>query len=385
MPSNERVNKRKEKKRKRDKKIKVALYVSLTIIAALLLILKACEIDFKGLKENIVSGASVSESYPFSVDLFQEGRLDVVNDKLAVITDNSLTVLEPASAKVLYTFDHGYVNPFVEHAGDFMLMYDQSGTRLRLDSTKKDYYEKSLDKSIITAALSKNGVVAYATLSDEAKSKLVVQNSNEIVKMELDIKDGYVTQIALNPSGTKLAYTTVNTVDSFLQTTVHTISVGDKKDTRSFDLTGVNVLDLHYSSSNDFYIIGDNMVSIVKGQKSLKEVLKQGNTVVNRYVYTQNNELVLNYAEYANATKSKLAYIKSNGKISNSFDINGDIKYLSTYSNEISALYQDKIIVYSLSHDKIKDTIPCDNSVASIHRLASKNYVLKGQSIDIIE
>lgn len=385
MPSNERINKRKEKKRQRDKKIKTVVYGIIIAVAAALLIMKACEFNVDSFKQHFASATTVSEAYPIKMDIQQEGKMDVVNDKLAVLTDNSLSVITPSSAKLQYTFDHGYANPFVKYAGNYICMYDQSGTRLRLDTTQKPCYERVLDKSIITAAVSKNGTVAYATLGDKAKSHLVVMNSSEIVKLDINVKSGYITSIALSENGKKCAYTTVNSVNSFLQTTVHIINVDAKKDTKTFDLTGVNVFDMHYTNTNDFYIIGDNMLAMVKNQKNLVQIIKQGGCYVSKYAYTTNNELVVEYSEYENATTSKLAYINSKGKIKNSFDINGTIKYLSTNQNEITALFSDKIVVYSLNRDKIKNTSTCENGISSVHSLASKNYVLKGHSVDALD
>lgn len=385
MPSNERENKRKENQRKKDKKTKNIIYIVLIVILAILLIMKVCEINVSSIKNIVSSNSVITESYPCELSSIQGAKLICLNDKLAVCSDNNVTVLNPSNAKKEYSFDFGYAFPLYKTSGQYLLIYDQSGTRLRVDTISKNIYEKTTPKSIITATIAKNGAVAYATLDNESKSVLYVMNKNEKQLMKLDVIDGYITSIALNDSATKCSYTTVNSKDSSLITTVHTVDVSSQKEYKTFEYKDNAIFDMHYCNTNDFYVIGDKFVSLIKSGKKSVDVIKSGEGSILKFKYTTNNELVLNYSKFENDTNSVVAYISSSGKIKNSYNFKEEVKSISTKNNEITVLLPNKINVYSLTREKQKSSTSCSNSVIEALTLSSKNYVLSGQSVDILE
>lgn len=385
MPSNERENKRKENQRKKDKKTKNIIYIVLIVILACLLIMKVCEINVSSVKNIVSSNSVITDSYPYELSSVQGSNLFCVNDKLVVSSDNNVTVLNPSNAKNEFSFDFGYAVPITKTAGQYILVFDQGGTRFRIATTSKSIYEKTTQKNIITANIAKNGTVAYATLDDENKSVLCILSKTEKQLMTLEVTDGYVTSVALNDSATKCSYTTVNSTDSTLITTVHTVDVSSKKEYKTFGFKDVNVYDLHYCTSNDFYVIGDNFVSLIKSGKKCADVIKNGEGSVLKYEYTTNNELVLNYSQFENDTNSFVAYITSSGKIKNSYTFKEEVKAISTKNNEITVLLPNKINVYSLTREKEKSSTNCSNAINKAITLSSKNYVLTGQSIDVLD
>ena len=114
MPSNERQNKRNERQRQKEKKNKTVIWIVLIIILAGLLIMKVCEINFSTLKDTLYSNASISkvqdDIYPYSLDGFDTANLSVVNDKLNILTNSSLIVLNPTDAKELNNIPVSYTH-----------------------------------------------------------------------------------------------------------------------------------------------------------------------------------------------------------------------------------------------------------------------------------
>ncbi len=389
MPSNEREIKRKEKQRQKDIKSKKIIWIILILILSGLLIMKVCELDFNSIKETIYSSVGISKAsediYPYSLEDFDSAELSIINDKLNILTNSSLLVLNPADAKKIYNFDHNYSNPVLSYAGSYICIIDQGGTRLRLDTTANEKFEKSTEKRIITADVSRNGTVAYATLSDHAKSSIFVLNKSSVKKMSYDVNDGYVTQVAVNPAGNKLTFSTVNSENAKLVTTIHTIDVGAEKETSAFQINQSQVYDLKYGSSDDCYVVCDDALYCLNSQKELNEVFKQGTVSIFHYAYSNDNKLIIDYGNYADSQENEIAYVHSNGKVKTKIKQMKRIKGLSSSSNKITVLFDDKIKVYSLTNGEEKYTCPCRSDASCAYTLSSKQFILHGQYIDLIE
>lgn len=388
MPTNERANKLREKKRQKDKKTKIIIWSVLGVIVLTIAVMKICEIDFADVKNKISANTAVSsvseDVYPYSLNISGNTDVAVVNDKLAVLSDSSLTVFNPTNAKKTYSFEHGYTNPVMLSSGNYICIYDRGSTRLRLDTTSKQLYEKTVDRNIICASLASNGTVAYASFSDDADCELTVITKTERKKMTLPIKGGYITRIAINSSGTKCTYVTVSSTDAVITSTVHTINVGDSEDTATAEFQSSNILDVTYSDSNDAYIIGDDFLSIVSSQKKFVNVFEKGTVSTVNYCYTAKNELIVNYRDYSNSSESNLAYIKSNGSVKCKTTLGNTVKYLSSSGNNVTVLFPDGVSTYSLSKFESKKTYKCDSSINSVHSLGSKIYIQYGQYIDVM-
>lgn len=387
MPSNERENQRIENKKQKEKKAKRIIWIALFVVLAVLLALKVCEIDFADIKNRINSlslTSAVSENnYPVTVNVSNGESIKLVNGKLYALNESSVVSVDPASASQSYSFDHGYASPVFKSNGNYTCLFDRGGTRLRLDTTSEELYEKSFDKSIITADVANNGTIVCALFSDEAKSRIIVLNKNENKKLDYNVKDGYVTYVSLNQNASLLAYTSVNSKNAFLTTTVHILNIGSGEDEFTLEYDKSNIIDLHFNDSGNLYVLGDNFLSVIKSQKKEEVVFKKGSISTINYCYTSSNELVINYSGYDKSSKSKVAYIKSNGKVKSSFSIKGEAKSISSSSNEITVLLPQKICIYSLTKGEKKESISCDSSVNSAVKASSRVYVQYGQYIDI--
>lgn len=386
MPSNERINKRKEQQRKKDRKTKIIVWAILFVFLFAMIIMKVCEIDFNSIKSvfSQETSVSVTGNYPFITD-GSNAQLDVVNNKFIVFTDIGVDVLNIQNAKKLYSFEHGYASPAKAYSANYICVYDRAGTRLRLDSLSKNLYELSLNKPIITATVADNGAVAYSTFSDNSKSKIVILSKNRNTKAELEISDGYVTCIALNSNAGKCSYVTVNSQNGEFVSTVHTISVGSNEEIAKFDYNNSDILNLKYGAYDRMYVVGSDFLSVIKGQKEQTQVFQQGSISTLNYCYTDDNELVLNYSEYSNSQSTVISYVKSNGKVKTSINTDSEPKYISTSANRITALYPNNFTVYSLTNGEPKQTSSCDSYIDSIHSVSSKSYVQYGQYVDLIE
>lgn len=392
MPSKERENKKKEKKQKNEARLKTVIWVVLAVIVIALIILKVCEIDFNSIKNKINADGGVSSavtadnaSYPYTLDSSKNVVMAPLDSKLCVLTDMSCSVLNPADASVQYKFDHGYSNPIMKTAGNYICLVDQGSNRLRVDSNKEQIYETKTDTFILTADISKKGNVIYAVKSNKKKSTVIVMNTSLKKLAELDIKEGYVVSTAIDPSGKKCAWAVVNSENAKLATTVYTYNVGDEQPLASFEFGDSVLVDLKYNNSSNLYVVCTDRVDLISSQKKSKELLAKGSVNTVCCGYTKNNELIYAYSEYDNSEENKVVYITSSGKLKTTVELNQRVKALSSSDSEMCVLFADKICTYSLTKGTEKKTSACDDSVKSICSLSSKLFKNFQQQIDTVD
>ncbi len=391
MASNERENARKEKKRRSQRRTKIILWAVILTTALALIIMKMAEIDFAELKHRFTDregnvAISAEAPYPYNLDSSKNVRMVTENDKLGVLTSVSVSVLNPTNAERLYSFNHGYANPMMDTAGNYICVMDQGGNRLRLDTFSDAVYETKTELPLLTAAVSRSGYVIYATQSSENKSTVTVIDSKLKRHFEIDVNEGYVVSVAIDPSGKKIAYAVINTENAALKTTVFTANVSSQEPTANFEFTATDLLDMHYCQS-DLYLVFSNGVYTVGSQKKLQAVagmdIGEVNTVC--YNYTSTDELIYVYSNYSSANENNLVHINSSGKVKTTVALSQVPKSVSSESNEITVLFPDGVTVYSLNRGEERGSYLCDDSVSCAIKLSSKIFVSRHQLIDVIE
>ncbi|MCR5208093.1 MAG: DUF5711 family protein [Eubacterium sp.] len=393
MPNKETQTPRRRKvKSNKAQRTRTVIWAVIILTVVVLAVLKIWEVDFNSIKRNISKNsengiiASVSDSiYPYSLDSSKNIEIVPQNDKLNILTDISTTILNPTTGKKEYGESHGYSNPIMRTAGSYFVIYDQGADRFRLDTlTKKVYENENTESPVLTADVASNGSVIYALKSGTNKSLVTVINKNRSKLLENEIKGSYVVYVAIDSSGRHCAYATVSSENAVLVTTVHTINVGDKKERGEFKFEGSHVLDLRYCGAN-LYVVCDDSVSYIGNQHKLKSVFGKSEVNTCCFNYTSEGELVYVYSKYSSANENILAYINENGKVKTSVELSQRPKYVSSASKEMTVLFPDKIVTYSLKTGEEKGSAPCDDSVIAAHKLSTKCFICRHQVIDITE
>ncbi|MBQ9531956.1 MAG: hypothetical protein IJR70_07770 [Eubacterium sp.] len=392
MPSQKRENERKEKELKNELKTKRIIWIVLIFVVFALIIMRICEVDFKELKNRFIdenghltfSMTTNEDAYPYALSSSSGVKVEPIGDKLSVLNDTTLCVLNPSDAKVVYTFSHGFANPVIKYAGNYFCLIDQGATRLRLDRANKNVFETKTDMPIVCADVAKNGNIVYITREQNGKSHLNVINSTLKKLMSLEINDGYSVYCSIDSSGKKIAYATANSKGADFITTVYTVNLGDDEPRASFEFKNSSLMDLHYATASDLYYISTSGVSVIKNQKRLSETFKEGSVNTVCFNYTKDNELVYVYSKYTSANENKLVYINSSGRVKTEINLKQRPKYISA-SNEICVLFSDKIVTYSMTKGEAKKTYKCDDSITSANKISTKIFVSRQKLIDVID
>ena len=389
MAGNQREMRKKELKAKKDRRNKTIVWIVIAVVVAILIVMKVCEININTVKEHFTDSngkLSISlninkNNFPYTLDSSQNVIVKNINNKLGVLTPSSFTILDTKKAVAKYTFDHGYSNPVIKTSGIYSLLIDQGSTKLRLDNTSENVYENELKGDILCGDVAKNGNAAVATLSGDKLCNVTVYNKSLDKKMSYDLDYGYIINIAINNSGSKIAFVAVNSKNAQLKAKLYTMNIGAEEPKASLDLPNCNVLELKYNSDN-LYVVADNYVGIVSNQKKLKTVFECGKINTVCYTFTPNDELVLAYNDYSNSTDNKLVRVRAGGNTRSETAVSGNIRYISASSSVVSVLTDSNIVTYSLGNMKQKKKVSVDDSVKSICQMGSTVFVHRQSLID---
>lgn len=387
-PIKEREEARLERQLEKQKKRKTVIWIIIAITVVVLIVLRVFEINVNSVKNKIVDdngkisiGSSETVEFPYYLDSSRV-KVNAIDDKLCLLTESSLTMLNVSNAKPDYVLTHGYGNPIANISGKYVCLIDQGSNRFRLDDTKENVYEMKTESPISCAGVSKNGRVAYAVKGDSSKSVVYVISKGQLEKMKLEVNSGYVVSLALDASGKKLAVASINSKDAKLVTAIDIYNVGNESSIASFTFENTHLMDLHYSKSGELYVVTTDGVQMISGSKKQKSVFELGAINTNCFSYTDKDELVIAYSDYAGSTKDFVAYVNSSGKVKTSVELDSNAKYISSAGSNVTVLLDNKIVTYSLRSGKEKNTVECESNLTSANRLSSKIFVTHQQLVD---
>ena len=391
MPSNQRENERIARKNAKTKKKLKVLWILIILIVAVILVLKVYEIDFSKLfnsenesKNGYSASLEEEAGFPYKIDAGDHTVLSVVGNRIAVLNSASYSVVDAKDAEEFIHDDHGYANPILKTSGGYSVIFDQASTSYRLDDQKENIYENSAEGEILCADVSDTGSVAIATVSGTQKSRVQVFSKSFSEKMNYEIRGGYITSIAIDDSGKNIAFVVMNSENAEIKSTLYTMRVRDAEPKAHIDYKGSAVLDIHFTSSA-IYVVGSDFVSVVTSLQKETKVLEQGTINTLAYCYNPADYLILAYSDYAGAVNSKLAYIKPNGTVKTTVEVQAEIKDVTASGNEMTALTSNEAVSYRVSNGNEEAYIKLDDSFTDIQQISSKIYAKHHSYLEIIK
>ena len=391
MAENQRKKERKERKNAKNKKRITILWIIIIVAAAVIAVMKISEINFSALFQQKSSENSIvlsedtdkKSGFPYRMEAGENNVLTVVGSRLALLNDSSYTVIDSDDAQEYIKDEHGYANPIIKTSGGYSVIYDQGGTVYRLDSQKETVYENSAEGEILCADVADTGTVAVVSVSGVHKSRICVCGKSFSEKMNFEISGGYVTAAAIDDRGRNVAFVVMNSENAEIKSTLYTMSVKDAEPRAKFEYTGSSVLDIHFSSGY-LYVVGNNFVSVISSLEKETPVYGKGSMNTVSYCYDPADNLVIAYSEYIGAPVNKLSYVRQNGKIKTTVDVNSEIKDVSASGTDMTVLTGSEIISYKLSNGSERLRVQADNSYSDIQQLSSKIYARHRSVLEIV-
>lgn len=136
-------------------------------------------------------------------------------------------VVYSRSGKKLNSIQSGYARPALAVGRNRFVLYNRSGTELRVESRTQNLYTKQLENSIFLCALADNGNLAVVTEDQSAMAKLLIYNANmeQVLSWSMSSNDGTPLRMEFSPDSRKLAAAAVTASGGQMMTNLYLVNL----------------------------------------------------------------------------------------------------------------------------------------------------------------
>lgn len=334
------------------KTAKTLKMLAIVVVVLLLIIIAAAQfggVTFSTIGDSIrtsLAGIGSGEGYPYSMDGIEISDAGMTNSDLVLVYDDTVKVLD-STAKELSNLAHKYDHPVMSSNSGRILLYDEGGTKFRVQSKTRVLYEKELEYMILTAAMGKDGSAAVATRTDGAESMLTVYDKHHEEVFVWKCAKEHIISCDVSDNGRLYAVSVLGVQNGSVYSKVY---IFDKKETKAkatFEYTDSAVSSVQFLSNETLMILGDNVCEIVQDYKVSQRVDVSVNTPSRLHI-SDNNTAVLVLSKYSSTTQKIIKVYNKSGAELFTQEIDGLVKSVSTDGKYVAVLTDSSVEIYNM-------------------------------------
>ena len=216
-----------------------------------------------------------SISYPTA----EEQSFALWRQGLAVAGNDSLTVFTATGRQTL-SRPLQYRNPIAVGTGKYLMVYELGGTQYSVYNSYTRLYTGKSDYPIYGATVSESGSYALISRSEQYNSIVSLYNDNFVLLNRYN-RNGYVTDVALNSKGTRLAILTAMPEDGLLSTSLSIYVPREAGEGNQVTLTSSIGLSCAFTDTNEINVLcRDGLYSVTDGGEIGREQLFAGREII---------------------------------------------------------------------------------------------------------
>ena len=333
----------KGRKLEQQRKVKIGASAIGFIIILLIIFELSLPIGINDSLENFFAKMG-SGSYP--IDSYGTTLNDVKTAKgyYYVLTDSKMTAYN-SSGKEMVSFAHGYEKPVMKKSATRVLVFEQGGKNGAIFNLSGEKSKIKLENEIITANISRSGVYAVATKSEQYASAVSVYDINNTLIYEWYSAEDIVNNVAVSPNGKKIAVSTINAVGGEFVSKVIVLEFDSATPVYSKDYKGNVIYSIETSHNSGFWCVFQNSVNFVKWSNFES---KEYNTEysLSRFVADSGGAVAV-FNRSGDKTDSKIIYFSKTGIKKNEFDFSGEISDISVHGSHIYCISDNNVFLFS--------------------------------------
>ena len=153
-------------------------------------------------------------------------QAETLGGSFVVLGEEGCTVFSNGGGR-LNTVGTGYARPALAAGGNSFVLYNRSGSELRVESRTRELYTRQTEGYIYLCALSDRGELAVVT-DDVRKLALLTiydANRNELLTWSTTTAEGVPLRMDFSPDGTQLAIAAVTAQDGQMVTNLYLLNL----------------------------------------------------------------------------------------------------------------------------------------------------------------
>lgn len=333
---------------------KKPLSVSILILAVILVFLIIYIIaDFSAggflsdVNGKFVSALTSDSSENFSVDVDAENVYAFISysNGYVTLTEKGISYVD-SSGKETARQQLTYSNPSLEMKGKRILVFDRGNNSYSLFRNEEFYAQMKTDSDIIDCAVSKKDNYAVAVRDDNAKSVLYGYNASGKVIYQWNCPVGYIADVAMNSSGSKVAVTVINSENAVMSSTVYVLDFEYTTAYAQFEYPEETVIGSRFLSNRKIQVVTDKNVYLISG-KEQKNVYSFGSADICYSYIADGRYTAVITNDHSHDNYYTLSAFSNSGNLKFSVPLSGKVRDISVSSKSIAVLFDDKTETYS--------------------------------------
>lgn len=355
---------KKKRRRSKHKKFKfdreTLIVVIITLIAIGVVVFFAAR-SFGGMQysdvedsaKQLVSDSGTGAGYPYKI-----GAADVLDMKpfksnIALLTRNSVVVLN-STAKEIGRLEHNYSDPDMFVYNGRALVYDRTTGDFTVMNSSKILGEGKTETPIYTAAMGKDGTVAFSLKTSGAQSELRVYNHKLEKIFAWECAKEKIFDIAVSPNGKKAALVLIGSEKAVTYSRLVVIEFGkDEPVVTDIKYDNTLLFDVIYPSNNKVIAYSTDFKTTVTKSGHTEDYSFGSNTLAHEASSDSGRSAVVLY-EYANEEKPKVVAFDKRSKLLFERSFDKKIYALSCTDKYVAVLFEDGVELIGSSGETAK-------------------------------
>ncbi|MBR6761999.1 MAG: hypothetical protein IKM30_08205 [Oscillospiraceae bacterium] len=219
------------------------------------------------------NGSLSGGNFPLSVYGGISYQSDTISDLLLILGDAYLYLYQ-TNGELLESRQHAYGSAMLQAAGDYALVYENGGTRFRLETENQTLYEKTISDKIIFGRVSEDGYTALVTTSDTSACKLIVfDRKGKQIYLRSCVKE--LVEIAFTKDSGGCYAVSIHTDNGVMKSVVHSYDFQSEKERWVSQPLDMLCISVYNTDGGEVFVLGDVSCSY----------LDAGGAVLSTYVY----------------------------------------------------------------------------------------------------
>ena len=268
-----------------------------------------------------------------------------------VLTDSEVMAVS-SGGKVIFTYNHGFENPIIKTSDTRALVFNQGGNDAIIFNLNKVCSNITTKKEIVNAAIGDDGTYALVTTADSYVAAVNVYKKNGKLIYQWYSSNDMVNNVAIAPSGRKIAVSTLNSDISKFNSKlmIFNFKSANAEFTKEYD--GEIIYNLSSFSSRGVAVSTANTHDFVRWSRyASKEYKNEYNLQMLR---EGDRGVLLVYNRENDKTDNRIVIMSSKGDAKHELQFNGIITDIALKNNHVYCLSDTKAYILDTDGEIIR-------------------------------
>ena len=341
-----------EEEKKPRRKLRGFLIFLLTLVAVLGVVVFAAYRDGTGfdvLRRYLNYGGAEkagSESV-YNYDASSSNRFAVLGDRLVVLSDTRLRVLDASGGEVWSTAVN-MTAPALESGGGKAVAYDVGGTVLYVVDQNGQVLSLTAteEEPLISASLNEKGWLAVTAKKKGYKGVVSVYNDKMEQFFDFNSSERFVIGACVTEDCKSVAAVTLGQENGYFVSNVVLYNLNEEEPYANYDIPDGLVADIGWVGGK-FAAVSDTCLTFADTKGDLEGSYGYNGTYLREYDLNGDGFAALLLNRYQSGSVGRLVTVGADGTELGSLEVSEEVQDISAAGRYLAVLYLDRLVIYN--------------------------------------